>query len=118
VTDFDFGFSDVNEAEFTKETPVEFTETIDNDKLDYMLEVLDRVEKENQALNDRLDRILDSNVNNSELVLSKITQMRDLIMPLLIKLRDSESEYIQWPIDIRKRVINEQISKIENVINS
>ena len=118
MEDFDFGFSDVDEETFTKESPPVAEYSTPDAGIAEILEALTRVEEDNADLNNRLDRILDSNVNNSELVLSKITQMRDLIMPLLIKLRDSESEYIQWPIEIRKRVINEQISKIENVINS
>lgn len=51
-------------------------------------------------------------------VLTKLKEIENLIMPLLIKLQTTQGDLIQWPYEKRKKEITEQIEKILKITRS
>jgi len=101
----DFGFSAVNEI---PEVPVQTT--IEPDKLDSIIEKLDKI-LEVKELNDE-DRV----VRTQQEVTDRLQKLYDVVMPLYKNLLSSaDRDYIHWPD--RKEKIQSEIDKIESIIN-
>lgn len=65
-------------------------------------------------LNERI-RILEE--TNSGLK-SKIVGLRDIINPLLNNLYSAEGDFIKWPEKNRRKIISEQLEKVEKIADA
>jgi len=119
--DIDFGFTAVDEDDLKGLTgQTERTEEV-SEKLDASSEQVKLLEYKMDNVVGKLDDMLDevSTVkeyyeNEKVLVGSKLTEVEELILPLLNNLmKNKDKEYIYWPN--REAIINQQIERITNI---
>ena len=119
--DIDFGFTAVDEDDLKGLTgQTERTEEV-SEKLDASSEQVKLLEYKMDNVVGKLDDMLDevSTVkeyyeNEKVLVGNKLTEVEELILPLLNNLmKNKDKEYIYWPN--REAIINQQIERITNI---
>lgn len=119
--DIDFGFTAVDEDDLKGLTgQIERTEEV-SEKLDASSEQVKLLEYKMDNVVGKLDDMLDevSTVkeyyeNEKVLVGSKLTEVEELILPLLNNLmKNKDKEYIYWPN--REAIINQQIERITSI---
>jgi len=119
--DIDFGFTAVDEDDLKGLTgQTERTEEV-SEKLDASSEQVKLLEYKMDNVVGKLDDMLDevSTVkeyyeNEKVLVGSKLTEVEELILPLLNNLmKNKDKEYIYWPN--REAIINQQIERITSI---
>ena len=119
--DIDFGFTAVDEDDLKGLTSSsEATEAV-SDKLDASSEQVKLLEYKMDNVVGKLDDMLDevSTVkeyyeNEKVLVSNKLTEVEELILPLLKNLmKNKDKEYIYWPN--REAIINQQIDRITTI---
>lgn len=119
--DIDFGFTAVDEDDLKGLTgQTERTEEV-SEKLDASSEQVKLLEYKMDNVVGKLDDMLDevSTVkeyyeNEKLLVGNKLTEVEELILPLLNNLmKNKDKEYIYWPN--REAIINQQIERITNI---
>jgi len=119
--DIDFGFTAVDEDDLKGLTgQTQRTEEV-SEKLDASSEQVKLLEYKMDNVVGKLDDMLDevSTVkeyyeNEKVLVGSKLTEVEELILPLLNNLmKNKDKEYIYWPN--REAIINQQIERITNI---
>ena len=119
--DIDFGFTAVDEDDLKGLTgQTQRTEEV-SEKLDASSEQVKLLEYKMDNVVGKLDDMLDevSTVkeyyeNEKVLVGSKLTEVEELILPLLNNLmKNKDKEYIYWPN--REAIINQQIERITSI---
>jgi len=119
--DIDFGFTAVDEDDLKGLTgQTQRTEEV-SEKLDASSEQVKLLEYKMDNVVGKLDDMLDevSTVkeyyeNEKVLVGNKLTEVEELILPLLNNLmKNKDKEYIYWPN--REAIINQQIERITNI---
>ena len=119
--DIDFGFTAVDEDDLKGLTgQTERTEEV-SEKLDASSEQVKLLEYKMDNVVGKLDDMLDevSTVkeyyeNEKLLVGNKLTEVEELILPLLNNLmKNKDKEYIYWPN--REAIINQQIERITSI---
>lgn len=112
--DFDFGFTAVDEAPSQPSQPTQpVTAEIPEDFKDGIMQKLYDIESRLLGL-DNSTMISEHRELVSQDVATKLKDVEDLILPLLLNLKKNpEKEYIHWPN--RVAVIDKQIEKIKAV---
>lgn len=125
LTEFDFGFSAVDEI---PQTPVQVnTQPIIDDVEginDNIVRIEQKVDAVINAINSLGSRLTDLNDDidiakeaTSQEVQSKLTQVEKMIVPLLVNLmKNPDKDYIHWPD--RAPLIQQQIDKILAITRS
>ena len=111
--DFDFGFTIVDSEDLSPQTATTVQATVPDDFKDEIMAKL--YDLENRILSsDSSGMINEHRALVEQDVATKLRDLEDLIMPLLINLKKNpEKDYIHWPN--RTAIIDKQIEKIKAV---
>jgi len=111
--DFDFGFTIVDSEDLSPKTATTVQATVPDDFKDEIMAKL--YDLENRILSsDSSGMINEHRALVEQDVATKLRDLEDLIMPLLINLKTNpEKDYIHWPN--RTAIIDKQIEKIKAV---
>jgi hypothetical protein len=109
MSDFDFGFTAVDEPDLA---PVESTQQT-NAQVDLLLDKITQLEAKIIS-SDNSDMLNEHRALLESDIASKLKDVENLILPLLYNLqKNPEKEYIHWPN--RVSIIDKQIEKIKAI---